>query len=236
VVTPNTERLAVLPAAPDPVRFRVVPNYPLRREAALDPRDAWQPPLRLIFQGSIGPKRVPLALVAALSDLPTSVHLTIAGYVSPGTDWHMAALRDSVTRLGLGDRVRFAGVLQRGELLATLREHDLGLLLVDPTSDPDFNLRTLVGASNKAYEYLGAGLPVIVPDTPDWRAAIVDAGLGRGCDGSKAESIADAVRFFLDSPGALREMGERGRRRVGATWNYETSFAPVLSVLEGGRG
>jgi glycosyltransferase involved in cell wall biosynthesis len=236
VVTPNAERQEALPLVGDPGRRRVVGNYPLLREVAPTARGPWCPPLRIIFQGSIGPKRVPLGLFEALAALPPAVHLTIAGYVSPGAEEHMAACRSAVARLGMKERVRFEGLLQRGELMEALLHHDVGLMLVDPSTDPDLNLRTLVGASNKVYEYLAAGLPVIVPDTPDWQEALVCRRLGVGCDGSSPASIAKAIRFFAESPEALREMGERGRRLVRDAWNYETSFRPVMEVLERSLG
>ena len=46
-----------------------------------------------------------------------------------------------------------------------------------------------------------------------------------------AASIAAAVRELCADPARARQMGESGRARVLAEWNYEAQFAPVLSVL-----
>ena len=60
------------------------------------------------------------------------------------------------------------------------------------------------------------------------RATFVDAGLGRVCDPTSAESVADALRWFLDHPVERDQMGHRGQTTIAASWNYETTFAPVL--------
>ena len=109
VVTPNGERRATLPPPSDPGQARVVPNYPLRREVVPSGREPWSSPLRVIFEGSIGRQRVPLSLFEALADLPTSVSLTLAGYVSPGSEEHMGTCLRAVARLGLQERVQFQG-------------------------------------------------------------------------------------------------------------------------------
>ncbi len=229
VVTPNLARQSALPPVPASRRL-VVANYPLLRQVATSGRDVWSPPLRLILQGSLGPARLPLSLFSALGELPSDVQLTIAGYVAPDGDDHIAACRREVLRLGLTSRVRFEGVLPRGELIQAMREHDVGLLLLDP-STRDVNLLTLVGASNKVYEYLAAGLPVIVPNTPDWEDALVSRGVAVACDTAQPSSIASAIRSFRDSPTTMREMGERGRRLVQEVWNYDACFRPVLTLM-----
>jgi glycosyltransferase involved in cell wall biosynthesis len=88
-------------------------------------------------------------------------------------------------------------------------------------------------ASNKAFDHLACGLPVVVSELPDWRVAYVEPGYGLACDPQDPESIAGAIRRFLDSPELARSMGERGRQRILKEWNYEACFQPVLQRLQG---
>ena len=92
----------------------------------------------------------------------------------------------------------------------------------------------MTGASNKPFDYLACGLPLLVSDLPDWREMFVAPGYARACDPSDAENVAAALRWFVENPGAARAMGERGRQRIAADWNYERQFAPVLSELTKG--
>ena len=59
----------------------------------------------------------------------------------------------------------------------------------------------------------------------------VEPGYARSCDPEDADSIADALRWYLLNPARAREMGENGRRRVLSEWNYETQFEPVYRVI-----
>ena len=92
----------------------------------------------------------------------------------------------------------------------------------------------MAGASNKAFDYMAAGLALLVSDLPDWHRMFVAPGYARSCDPSDSASVKAALGWFIDHPEARREMGARGRARIAAEWNYDTAFRPVLSVLTGG--
>jgi glycosyltransferase involved in cell wall biosynthesis len=95
----------------------------------------------------------------------------------------------------------------------------------------DLNMRCMTGASNKAFDYMAAGLPLIVSDLPDWRALFVTCGHALPADPRNPDSIAKALKTLIDNPKLRREMGKRNRDRIAAEWNYETQFAPVLEML-----
>jgi glycosyltransferase involved in cell wall biosynthesis len=100
-----------------------------------------------------------------------------------------------------------------------------------PSSSDDENLRWMPGASNKVFEYLADGLAVLVSDMPGWREIVVEPGYGLACVAEEPQSIASAIAWWLAHPEEMRAMGERGRARIAADWNYETQFAPVLERL-----
>ena len=76
----------------------------------------------------------------------------------------------------------------------------------------------------------------MVSDLPDWRRLIVDGGLGLACDPADPAVIAAVLGRLAADPAGTRAMGEVGRRRVLAEWNYESQFEPVKRLLEGDRG
>ncbi|MGA9995595.1 MAG: glycosyltransferase, partial [Pyrinomonadaceae bacterium] len=89
----------------------------------------------------------------------------------------------------------------------------------------------MTGASNKPFDYLACGLPLLVSDLPDWRNFFVEPGYALACDMENPQSIADAVRWYLDHPEEMRRMGEGGRQRIISEWNYEKQFSPILEKL-----
>jgi glycosyltransferase involved in cell wall biosynthesis len=89
----------------------------------------------------------------------------------------------------------------------------------------------MVGASNKPFDCLASGLPLLVPDLEDWRRLYVAPGYALACDPEDPESIAAALEWLLTHPSERWQMGERGRQRVLDEWNYERQFAHVYAAL-----
>ena len=134
----------------------------------------------------------------------------------------------AVTRRRLVD---YAGqVPGRADLVATAAQAHVGLALV-PCNGNDVNMRHMTGASNKPFDYMAAGLALLVSDRPDWRDMFVEPGYARACDPTDPASIAAALTWFLDHPAERRAMGASGRAKIAAEWNYDTAFEPVMSAL-----
>jgi glycosyltransferase involved in cell wall biosynthesis len=190
--------------------------------------------VRVLFQGSIVPARLPLAVLRAMTKVPENVKLRLIGYDTIGSSGYVDRLKEEAIRLNLAARVEFVGAISRhANLLALSDACDIGLALM-PLETRDVNMRSMAGASNKAFEYLACGLPMLVSDRPEWRAMFVDPGYARSCDPEDAESIADALQWYLRNPDRARAMGEDGRQRVLSEWNYEAQFAPVFRVITEG--
>jgi glycosyltransferase involved in cell wall biosynthesis len=187
--------------------------------------------LRILYVGSIVPFRLPKTLIEALALLPDSVELRVIGYWTQGHRNYVAELRDFAGQLGLADRVQFVGGMPHPELLITTREADVGVVLM-PAEGDGSSVQWMPGASNKPFDYLASGLPVLVSDLPGWRDMFVEPGYGLACTAEDPHSVAAALRWLVDHPTDMRAMGERGRQRVAAEWNYETQFAPVQAWLD----
>lgn len=188
--------------------------------------------LRVWYHGTIVPARVPPAVIEALASLPDQVSLTIAGYETAGHVGYARELTMLAHRHHVAHRFEIRGPQSHRNLLRQCAGCDVGLALL-PLASADLNAREMVGASNKAFDYMASGLALLVPDSTDWRAMYVDGGYGRCCDPQSAESIAGELRWFLQHPLEVREMGDRGRRQIQDHWNYERAFAPVFAQLAG---
>jgi glycosyltransferase involved in cell wall biosynthesis len=102
-----------------------------------------------------------------------------------------------------------------------------------PSDSDDINMQAMVGASNKAFDYLSCGLALLVSDLPDWRAAYVETGYGFSCDPNTPESLTSALRWFAEHPSEMRAMGESGRQKIISDWNYDKEFAPIYKRMNG---
>ena len=232
VVAPAQARLNLIPEGKGQ-RF-VVWNCP--RENEVGPARAPASPnvFRIGYHGSISRDRLTPAFIDALAMLPVHVQLHVIGYQTIGHAGYVSELQQRAERAGVAGRVVFHGSIpRRSDLLTRLREFDLGIATVSPTAT-DHNLITLAGASNKAFEYLSAGVPLLVTDNTAWCEMYEGPGYGVACNPDDATSIVTAVQHILQQPDCGRAAGEAGRQRILNDWNYDAQFAPVLDAL-GGR-
>nr|WP_272503637.1 glycosyltransferase [Salinibacter ruber] len=207
-----------------------VRNVPTKDEVA-SPRDAAADEIRLMYQGSLNEKRLPFTVLEALKRVSSSVSLVVVGYETSGHRGFVDEFKHRAERLEVRDRVNFVGSLPRNELLNLCSQCDIGLALI-PMEPESINMRHMVGASVKPFDYLSQGLPILFSDLGEWRKAYGDPGFGLPCDPRNPESIAGAIQSFVSRPDMLRDFGEAGRRQIMKKWNYESEFRKVKNLME----
>lgn len=185
----------------------------------------------LLYHGSIVPSRLPSTVLSALAILPDAVKLRVIGYQTLGHQNYIQELKEIANRLGISDRIEFLPAIPtRSDLLKWCQKCDVGIAFM-PNNSSDVNCQYMAGASNKAFDYLACGVPLLVSDLPDWKQMYVSSGYGLVCNPDDPDSIAAALNWYLEHPIQMREMGELGRQRILAEWNYECQFAKVYSKL-----
>ena len=183
----------------------------------------------LYYHGNITPKLLPECIVEVLENSCTRITLRIVGYEAPDARGYSQRLV-ARGRRGDGDLVQYLGPCSRDRLITTAARGAVGLALFPKESD-DVNLKFLAGASNKVFDYMAAGLALLLPETPDWHREFIAPGYGLACDAGSAASIASRVEWLACHPDECRSMGRRARLKIEQNWNYETAFAPVLDQL-----
>jgi glycosyltransferase involved in cell wall biosynthesis len=230
IVFPNGER-ARLDAAEtgfDTKKLHVVWNTPRLDELPELPRER-PGPFVVYYHGSINPDRVPETILEAVASFNGTVRVDMAGYEAPFAKGYVRYL------LSRGNRpyqeiIRYLGEQQHVDLLRSAAKCHVGLALM-PIESGDVNMVHMVGASNKAFDYMAAGLALIVSDLPGWRETFVDPGYGRACDPSRVGSVRDAICRFVESPDEAVAMSERCRAKIEHDWNYNAQFGRVLAEV-----
>jgi glycosyltransferase involved in cell wall biosynthesis len=188
--------------------------------------------LILYYHGSINRERLPKDLLIAASRFKGAVRIRIAGYEVPGGIGHVDTLMQIAAENGAKGIVEYLGVISpHEELLRSASKAHVGISLV-PKESNDINLLHMVGASNKSFDCMACGLPLLVTDSPDWMSAFVEPGYGRACDPADADSIEVQLRWYLNNPEKRREMGQRCLAKIRQAWNYDAMFANVVQILE----
>lgn len=233
IVFPNEERAHF---AQRELRFsgnklRIVWNVPRRAELVASAATA-VPPLIVYYHGSITPERLPETVALAVRRMPGRVRLRIAGYEAPGARGYVKHLVGDDMDASADAPVEYLGMVpRRMDLLAEAARAHVGLSFM-PFSSGDLNISHMVGASNKPFDFMAAGLALLVSDLPDWTRMFVEPGFGLACTPDDADSVSAALGWFIDQPEARRTMTARARDKIKADWNYETQFRAVLESLE----
>ncbi len=196
-------------------RVTVVRNFPLLDEFA----HAEGPPYAersaaVVHLGNLSRVRASRKLIDAFALLPSELGAELFLLGSFTDDGLEAEVRGrpgwAHTRyLGWGDRKQVAAALGRARI---------GVVLFGPHPN-HYAVR-----SNKLFEYMAAGLPVVTPDFPEWKRLVETLGCGIPVDPTSPRAITDAIIRLLRDPAAARAMGRRGRAAVLAEYNWESEF------------
>jgi glycosyltransferase involved in cell wall biosynthesis len=95
---------------------------------------------------------------------------------------------------------------------------------------PDPNFVTGHQRTTKLFEYMLAGLPVIVSDFPGWRAMVEAHACGICVDPLDPAAIARAIRQIMDDPAEAERMGRRGREAVLERYTWATEARKLLDL------
>lgn len=211
-------------------RLSIVWNAPSKAEIIAETPVRPLDPFVVYYHGTITPDRLPETVAEAVARLGRPACLRIAGYETPSGYGYIERLESRFGRFGEGGVIEFIGQIDRSRLLSEASKAHVGLALM-PIAGGDINMQCMVGASNKAFDYMAAGLPLLVSDLSDWRETFVSSGHALAVDPASSMSVAAALQRLTDHPAFRAEMGARNRAKIAADWNYERQFEPVLLAL-----
>ena len=167
----------------------------------------------------------PFSILDAVRATP-NVELSFVGF---GNDDYIMQLIDRIKELGLESRVKYLGTpATREEMFRCSRGSHVGLILFEiPFRD------SMAGASQKPFEYMAAGMALMVPDLPEWNSFAVQPGVGVSCLPHDAEDISSKIRFLQSNRDLVEQMRMKARECIMGGWNYENFFLPVVETVEG---
>ncbi len=233
IVFPNEERahFAQSELRFSDKRLHIVWNVPRRAELTSSAAQT-EPPLIIYYHGSITPERLPETVALAVRKMAGRVRLRIAGYEAPGAPGYVRHLVGNDARPAADALVEYIGMVpQRADLLMRAARAHVGLSLM-PFNSGEPNLSNMAGASNKPFDYMAAGLALLVSDLPDWTRIFVEPGFGLACNHTDINSLSAALAWFIENPERRRAMAARARSKIEAEWNYDTQFRDILKSLQ----
>jgi len=201
----------------------VVGNYPLRNLFRREPPPPADRDNTIVYAGSITAIRSFNELIEAVELLPMDLpwRLQLMGAFRPAT------LIDRVRRSPAVARIDVLPWQPYPVMLEHLAQARAGVILLHPVPNHDDPSR-----SNKLFEYMAAGLPVVASTIPRWQEVVEGVGCGLAVDPRDPVAIASALERLLVDSDEAAAMGRRGRQAFLSTFNWDAEAARLLSLYE----
>jgi glycosyltransferase involved in cell wall biosynthesis len=198
----------------------VIRNFPDRIEIEKYP-SAW--PLRLLYHGHILPERGLEALIDSIPLWKSPHQLTIRG---DGPKSYLTSLQSRVTSHPCSDRVIFEQAVPPDQVMPLAAAGaDVGVHVT-----PLDTLQRHFSMPNKLFEYIGAGLAVLVSPAADMRALVEAHGVGLVSADAGPQAIAAALNSLdLTSVERFRAAARKAAKEL--CWEVERD---VFNALHNG--
>ncbi|MCK2045080.1 MULTISPECIES: glycosyltransferase family 4 protein [Chromohalobacter] len=191
----------------------VTRNDRIRQELGLT-----QPWPIVLYQGGIQQGRGLPRLVEAAASVPDAYFVFIGG---GRQERELYELRE---KLGLEDRVHFIPTVALSELPHYTASADIGVQPIENTC-----LNHFTTDSNKLFEYVIAGLPVVASDMPEIRKVVRQHELGLLIEPGNTKALAEAIQSLVNDP-AKRATYAENAREAAQTLNWEDQEHLLVSL------
>lgn len=195
-------------------RFEQAPRTDrLREELGLRPD--W--PI-ILYQGGIQQGRGLHKLIVAAGDVPQAYLVFIGGGRLEGELQALVASRQ------LGEKVRFIPTVDLDQLLTYTRSADIGVQPIENTC-----LNHLTTDSNKLFEYVMAGLPVVTSDLPEIRKIVNAYQFGLLVPPGDVDALTVALRQLAGDP-ILRARLAANAEHAAASLTWEAQEGSLIDL------
>lgn len=193
------------------------------------------PPLSSVTNSTLGESEVFNLVYVGGVTLHRGLQYVIRGLalIEKGLKWHFTVAGDGrylpelkalAVRLGIADRVSFAGKISKHEAENLISRSDLAVLPHVRSVQSDNS------SPNKLFEYMAAGIPVLASNCISIKRVIDETDSGVTYVYDSPENLALKLRELYLDGGNLRLMGENGRKAVREHYNWENSAESLIQI------
>lgn len=174
----------------------------------------------IVYQGGVQQGRGLERLARVALDVPDAYFVFIGGGRLD------ASLRSIVAELRLEERVRFIPTVALAELPSYTASADIGVQPIENTC-----LNHYTTDSNKLFEYVQAGLPIVASDLPEIRRVVRKHDLGLLVPPGNSAALSAALRELLADKGK-REHYATQARKASAALSWESQEHELVALYE----
>lgn len=185
-------------------------------------------PLRLVwhgFQVNYEGRGVNL-IIEALGQCGSDAELTLQGRLS---DEQRQVIEAAIARLRLNGRVHFKAPAHPEAIVESIKEFDVGI-----SAEPGIDENQALTSSNKLFEYMHAGLGVIVPDLPGLTETVNEYKIGLVYSPSDVGGLAACIDGLAEDRALCKEFQANACTAAkSVTWkeDYAGAFEAILRSI-----
>lgn len=172
-----------------------------------------------VYSGSVQPDRCVLECVQAVNRLDPALNVTLWVIGPFKTDAYEAELRAVA-----GERVRLWGSVRHDEVPPLLARAHIGLMSLRPQPNSSVNWPI------KLFEYMAAGLPILMHDNPFWLG--LAGGSAVPVNIENPDSIAAGIASLARDADLRAKLGACGQEQVRQQYDWHAEEARLLAVVE----
>jgi glycosyltransferase involved in cell wall biosynthesis len=170
----------------------------------------------------IGPHRGLERLIEASGRLAGGFEIHLRGTMQPGYRQKMDRL---IGQAGLEGKIFFHEPILAEDLISEASRYHVGLAL-EMNSSPN----RMICVTNKVFSYLMSGLALIATDTPGQKDILhAHPNVGILCRMDDAESLAAAMKYYLDDPNLILKARLAARSAAESSYNWEIESGKLIA-------
>lgn len=178
----------------------------------------------VIYQGAIMQGRHLDKVVQAMKYVNSDVTLVLMG----PDNGYCKELKILARISGQEKRVVFLEPIQTEKIVPFISGADIGILFYEKTS-----LNNYYCAPTKLYEYLMAGLPIIVNDLPHLKNLVSERKLGKVLFEVNPMSISHGINELLKDEMKLKTISKRAKEITAEHYNWRTQAEIYIRIFRG---
>lgn len=128
------------------------------------------------------------------------------------------------------NKVKFLGMLSKDEVKKFYDRAIIGIVIYDYL--PNLGYRRGTFGSNKLFEYMEAGLPIICTNFDLWKEIIDKYKCGICVQPNNVSEIETAIRFIINNKEKAYQMGQNGKKAVVAEFNWDTQQKIYIDIYK----
>ncbi len=174
----------------------------------------------LVYQGTLVKGRGIEASLDILKKYPD------CGLVLLGGGEHQSGYEKMAAEMGIAERIVFAGKIPQDQLIEYTAGADAGLCLIDNISGNNY-----YALPNKLFEYLMAGIPVLVTDLPQMKEIVDTFEVGAVIPENDIDSVVSVLKTWQKSSGTIRKL-KANCSKASQILNWDNEFETIYHYFK----